>query len=57
MAIAYCLGCKANREVKDSRYETAVNGVRYVKGVCSVCGRHIARLLGKPKANGKGDLP
>jgi hypothetical protein len=55
MAIAYCLGCKANREVKDSRYETAANGVLFVKGVCPVCGRKIARLLGKPKADGKGD--
>ena len=56
MAIAYCLGCKSNREVKDSRYETAANGVLFVKGVCPVCGRKIARLLGKPKADGKGDL-
>lgn len=54
MAIAYCLGCKANREVKDSRYETAVNGVLFVKGVCPVCGRKIARLLGKQKADGAG---
>ena len=54
MAIAYCLGCKTQREIKDSRYETAVNGVLFVKGVCPVCGRKIARLLGKQKADGTG---
>lgn len=54
MAIAYCLGCKTNREVKDSRYETAANGVLFVKGNCPVCGRKIARLLGKSKADGSG---
>lgn len=56
MAIAYCLGCKANREIKDSRYETAVNGVLCVKGVCPVCGRKIARLLGKQKSDGAGGV-
>ncbi|MHB9023471.1 MAG: DUF5679 domain-containing protein [Armatimonadota bacterium] len=56
MAIAYCLQCKTDREITNSQYATAVNGVRYVQGVCAVCGRNIARLLGKPKANGKGDL-
>lgn len=53
MAMAYCLTCKSEREVKDSRYETAANGVLFVKGVCTVCGRKIARLLGKAK----GDRP
>jgi len=49
MAIAYCLTCKADREVTNARYETAKNGVLVVKGVCPVCGRKIARLLGKQK--------
>lgn len=54
MAIAYCLGCKTEREVKDSRYETAANGVLCVKGICPVCGRKIARLVGKLKADEVG---
>ena len=49
MAIAYCLTCKADREVANARYETAKNGVLVVKGVCPKCGRKIARLLGKGK--------
>ena len=52
MAMAYCLTCHCDREVKNSRYETAKNGVLFVKGVCPVCGRKIARLLGKPKKGG-----
>lgn len=54
MALAYCLHCKCDREVKDARYETARNGVLFVKGVCPVCGRKIARLLGKQRAETKG---
>ena len=52
MAMAYCLTCHCDREVKNSRYETAKNGVLFVKGVCPICGRKIARLLGKPKKGG-----
>ena len=58
MAMAYCVTCHSHREVKDARYDTARNGVRYVKGVCPVCGRKIARLLGKKRADDKnGDQP
>jgi len=56
MAMAYCLTCHCDREVKNSRYETAKNGVLFVKGVCPVCGRKIARLLGKPKADAAGGV-
>jgi hypothetical protein len=47
MATAYCLQCKCEREVKDSRYETLKNGVLCVKGVCPTCGRKLSRILGK----------
>jgi hypothetical protein len=52
MATAYCLKCKSNREITNSRYETAANGVLVVKGECPICRTKIARLLGKPKEEG-----
>jgi hypothetical protein len=46
MATAYCLKCKCEREVKDSRYETLKNGALSVKGVCPTCGTKLSRILG-----------
>jgi hypothetical protein len=49
MATAYCLKCKCEREVENSRYETARNGVLMVKGTCAVCDWKLSRFLGKAK--------
>jgi len=46
MATAYCLKCKATREVNNPRYDTLKNGTLTVKGVCSTCGTKLARILG-----------
>ena len=51
MATAYCLKCKATREVNDPRYETLKNGTLTVKGTCPTCGTKLARILG-PAAKG-----
>lgn len=36
--MAYCVKCKAKREMKDPKEETAANGRKMMKGTCAVCG-------------------
>lgn len=49
MAIeAYCVKCKAKKEMKDPVESTTKNGKPITKGTCPVCGSTICRI-GKTK--------
>jgi len=36
--MAYCVKCKAKREMKDPNEDTTKNGRKMLKGTCPVCG-------------------
>jgi hypothetical protein len=36
--MAYCVKCKAKREMKDPKEATSANGRNMMKGTCPVCG-------------------
>jgi len=46
---AYCVKCKAKREIKNPQEVTMKNGRRAMKGICPVCGTKLFRILGKKK--------
>ncbi|MDA8201736.1 MAG: DUF5679 domain-containing protein [Chloroflexi bacterium] len=46
MAEAYCVKCKAKREVKDPEQVTMKNGKQAVKGKCPVCGTSVFKIGG-----------
>ncbi len=48
MVQAYCVKCKAKREMKDAASITLKNGKPAMKGKCPVCGTTIMRI-GAPK--------
>ena len=41
---AYCMKCRAKREMKDARAITMKNGKPATQGVCSVCGTKMFRI-------------
>ena len=41
---AYCMKCKAKREMKDARSITMKNGKPATQGVCPVCGTKMFRI-------------
>ncbi len=41
---AYCVKCKAKREVKDPKPTTMKNGKPATTGVCSVCGTKVFKI-------------
>jgi hypothetical protein len=41
---AYCMKCKAKREMKDARSITMKNGRPATQGVCPVCGTKMFRI-------------
>ena len=47
MVEARCMHCRENREMKDAKEITMKNGRRAMKGICSVCGTKMFRILGK----------
>jgi uncharacterized protein DUF5679 len=47
MTQAYCVKCKAKREMKNPQNITMKNGKKAVKGVCPVCGTGMFRIGGK----------
>lgn len=47
---AYCVKCKAKREMKDPNEVEMANGRRAMKGSCPVCGTGMFKILGKAKA-------
>ena len=46
MVEGHCMKCKQAREMKHSEEITMKNGRRAMKGVCSVCGTKMFRILG-----------
>jgi len=48
--VGYCVKCKEKREIKEP-VETTIKGgkIKAVKGVCSVCGTKMFRIIGKSK--------
>ena len=50
-AEAYCVKCRAKREIKDAQQVTMKNGRPAVKGTCPVCGTALFRIgSGESKA-------
>ena len=47
MAEAYCVKCKAKREVNNGSEVTMKNGRRALKGTCPECGTGMFKILGK----------
>ena len=41
---AYCLKCRAHREIQDPREVILKNGRKSVRGTCSVCGGNVSRI-------------
>jgi len=46
MVEAYCVKCKAKREMKDASEVTMKNGKKAMTGLCSVCGTKMFRIGG-----------
>ncbi len=44
--IAYCVKCKAKREMKDPKEITMKNGRKALTGICGVCGTRLFRIGG-----------
>ncbi|MCL2606465.1 MAG: DUF5679 domain-containing protein [Coriobacteriia bacterium] len=49
MAEAYCVKCKAKREMNDAKEETMKNGRPILKGLCAECGTKICKILPSKK--------
>ena len=44
MVQAYCVKCRAKRDVKDPKETTLKNGRPAVKGTCPKCGTNVFRI-------------
>ncbi|UCB56550.1 MAG: hypothetical protein JSV30_04895 [Candidatus Omnitrophota bacterium] len=42
---AYCVKCKAKKEMKDAKEVTLKNGRKAMKGKCPVCGTSLFRIM------------
>ncbi|MDR1412394.1 MAG: DUF5679 domain-containing protein [Actinomycetes bacterium] len=49
MAEAYCVKCKAKREIVDAREEMTKNGHPLLRGKCSVCGATVCKITSAKK--------
>lgn len=49
---AYCLKCRAKREMKDPKPTVFKNGKTAMQGVCSVCGTKMNKIGGTDAASG-----
>lgn len=47
MSEAYCVKCKAKRDMVNAAEVTMKNGRRALKGTCPSCGTGMFRILGK----------
>ncbi|MDD5084547.1 MAG: DUF5679 domain-containing protein [Candidatus Omnitrophica bacterium] len=43
---AYCVKCKAKKEIQDAKEDVLKNGRRALKGKCPTCGTTLCRILG-----------
>lgn len=46
MTEAYCVKCKAKREMKNPQNVTMKNGKKAVQGICPKCGTKLFRIGG-----------
>lgn len=46
MVEAYCVKCKAKREMKTPQQVTLKNGKKATKGICPTCGTKMFRIGG-----------
>ena len=46
MAEAYCVKCKAKKEMKDAQEVTMKNGRKAMKGKCPDCSTGMYRIMG-----------
>ncbi|HOP43211.1 MAG: DUF5679 domain-containing protein [Flavobacteriales bacterium] len=44
---AYCVKCKAKRDMKNAAEVTMKNGRKAMKGTCPTCGTGMFKILGK----------
>jgi len=44
MVQAYCVKCRAKKEMKDAKAITMKNGMPATQGVCPVCGTKMFRI-------------
>ncbi len=44
---AYCVKCKAKRDMKDAAEVTMANGRKAMKGTCPTCGTGMFKIMGK----------
>jgi Zn finger protein HypA/HybF involved in hydrogenase expression len=49
MAEAYCVKCKAKKEMASAQEVTMKNGRPAMQGVCPTCGTKLFRILGGKK--------
>jgi len=49
MAEAYCVKCKAKKEIAKPEQVTMKNGRPAVQGVCPDCGTKLFRIMAPPK--------
>ena len=47
MTEAYCVKCKAKREMSEAKEVTMKNGRKAMKGKCPICGTGMYKILGK----------
>jgi len=47
MVQAYCVKCKAKKEMSNAQNVTMKNGRKAVKGKCPSCGTGMYRIMGK----------
>ena len=47
MTEAYCVKCKAKKEMSDAAEVTMKNGRKAMKGKCPACGTGMYRIMGK----------
>lgn len=44
---AYCVKCKAKRDMKDPKENIMANGRKAMKGTCPTCGTGMFKIMGK----------
>ena len=54
-ATGRCMKCKVSREMKDTAEVTMKNGRKAMKGVCTVCGTKMFKILGGSQETEKVD--
>ncbi|MEP7162411.1 MAG: DUF5679 domain-containing protein [Candidatus Moraniibacteriota bacterium] len=47
VATGHCMKCKEKREMKDTEEVVMKNGRKAMKGICSMCGTKMFKILGK----------